>query len=90
MVTVIRTDPGDKERILKMGKEEKLAAIAEALDVDVEEISEDDVLESYDTWDSVAVLTLISFINDKFNRFPHASEIAELKTVKDVIDYLSE
>ena len=72
-----------------MGKDEKMEAIAEALDVDVDDLSEDDVLESYDTWDSVAVLTLISFINDKFNRFPHASEIADLKTVKDVLNYLS-
>lgn len=69
-----------------MTREEKMEIIADILEVDLDEVTEDAVLEDYDTWDSVAVLSVISVMNEKFNKFPHATEIRSYKTVKDLMD----
>lgn len=71
-----------------MTREEKLEIIADILEVNLEEVNEECILDDFDTWDSVAVLSVISVINEKFNRFPHASEIRQYKTVKDLMDNL--
>ena len=68
-----------------MSNEEKLEAIADALEMDIDEITEDTVLEDVETWDSVAVLSIIAIINDKFNRFPLADEILKYKTIGDLM-----
>ena len=69
-----------------MTRDEMLEIIADILEVEIDEVQEDKRLEDYDTWDSVAVLAVISVINEKFNRFPHASEIQKYVTVKDLMD----
>ncbi|MCH5265271.1 MAG: acyl carrier protein [Lachnospiraceae bacterium] len=69
-----------------MTSEEKMEIIADILEVDLEDVKEESVLEDYETWDSVAVLSVISVMNEEFNKFPHASEIREYKTVKDLMD----
>ena len=68
-----------------MTKEEKLEAIADILEVGTEELSENMVLEEFDTWDSVAVLSVIAVINEKFERFPLAEEILQYKTIGDLL-----
>lgn len=73
-----------------MTKQEKIEAIADILEVEIEEISEEKRLEDYDTWDSVAVLSVITFMNEHYNRFPHASEIKKYKTVGDLLSYMNE
>ncbi len=72
-----------------MTKEEKLEELAEILEEDAADLSEDMSLEEFDTWDSIAVLSIISLMNEKFNKYPHASEIRDLKTVGDVLEFIS-
>lgn len=45
-----------------MTREEKLEIIADILEVDVDDVKEDMVLEDFETWDSVAVLSVIAMI----------------------------
>lgn len=71
-----------------MTREEKLEIIADILEVDTEELLQEDELENYETWDSVAVLAVISVMNEKFNKFPHASEIREYKTVTSLMEHM--
>lgn len=71
-----------------MTREEKMETIADILELEEEEIKEDMVLDDIETWDSVAVLSVISVINEKFDRFPLAEEIRTYKTVRDLIDAL--
>ncbi len=71
-----------------MTREEKLEILADVLEMEVEEIDESQNLTDIETWDSVAVLSMIAVINDKFNRFPLAEELLKLKTVKDLMDSL--
>lgn len=69
-----------------MTREEKIQTIADILELEEEEVKEDLVLDEVETWDSVAVLSVISVINEKFDRFPLAEEIREYKTVRDLMD----
>ncbi len=69
-----------------MSREEKIETIADILEVDLDEISEESMLEEFETWDSIAVLGIISVITNETGRYPHAEEILQLKTVKDLMD----
>lgn len=71
-----------------MTREEKLEVIADILEVDAEEITVNSVLEDFETWDSVAILGVISAVNQETGRFLHASEIIRLKTVADLCELL--
>ncbi len=73
-----------------MSLEEKKELLADILEVDVEEVVEDRELVSYDTWDSVAVLSLISVLNEKTGKYPHAEEIKKLQTIGDVLKKFDE
>ena len=66
-----------------MTREEKLEVIADILEV--EEVEEDNVLEDFETWDSIAVLSVISIITEETGLFPHANEIKKFKTVSDIM-----
>ncbi len=71
-----------------MTREEKIETIADILEIDVEDVQEETLLEDIETWDSVAVLSLIAVINEQFDRFPLAEELTGLKTIKDLMDTL--
>lgn len=68
-----------------MTNEEKLVEIADILEMEVEEISADTVLTDIETWDSIAVLSYIAVMNDKFNKFPMADQIRAYKTIGDLM-----
>lgn len=68
-----------------MTNEEKLNEIADILEVEIEDVNKDTVLTDIDTWDSVAVLSFIAVMNDKFNKFPMADQIRAYKTVGDLM-----
>ena len=44
------------------------------------------ILDDLENWDSVAVLSVISIINEEFDRYPDATEILSYKTVKDLMN----
>ena len=69
-----------------MSEKEKLQCIADAVEMGVDEISTDTVLEELENWDSVAILSIIAVINEKFNRYPSAEEIKQYKTVQNLMD----
>ena len=69
-----------------MTREEKREIIADILELEPEEFNEESILEEFETWDSVAVLSVISVISENTGRFPHADEIKELKTVADLMN----
>jgi len=71
-----------------MTEQEKMETLADILELDEDEISRDTVLEECEAWDSIAVLSVISVMNEQFNRFPHADEIRQYGTVGDLMDAL--
>ena len=69
-----------------MTREEKLEIIADILEVEVDELEDDMVLEEFETWDSVAVLSVIAMMDEKFGKYPHASEIRQYVRVIDLLN----
>ena len=69
-----------------MTREEKIEIIADILEVEPEEVQEDMVLEDFETWDSVAVLSVIAMMDEKFGKYTHASEIRSYIKVGDLME----
>ena len=69
-----------------MTREEKIEIIADILEVEPDEGQEDMVLEDFETWDSVAVLSVIAMMDEKFGKYPHASEIRSYIKVGDLME----
>lgn len=69
---------------------EVIGIIADILEEDVDAIVEDKELTEYENWDSVAVLSVISVVNERKGQYLHASEIAKLITVSDLMKLLGE
>ena len=68
-----------------MTREEKIEIIADILEVEPDEGQEDMVLEDFETWDSVAVLSVIAMMDEHFGKYPHASEIRSYIKVGDLM-----
>lgn len=68
-----------------MSDQEKMEIIADILELEVEELNVDMVLEEIEAWDSVAVLSVISVMDENFGKLPHASEILKCNTVSDLM-----
>ena len=68
-----------------MTREEKIDIIADILEVEPDEVQEDMVLEDFETWDSVAVLSVIAMMDEHFGKYPHASEIRSYIKVGDLM-----
>ena len=66
-------------------REEKIEIIADILEVEPDEVQEDMVLEDFETWDSVAVLSVIAMMDEHFGKYPHASEIRSYIKVGDLM-----
>ena len=71
-----------------MTEQEKMEELVDVLEMDLGEFDRDTVLEEVETWDSVAVLSFIAFMNEKFDKIFHASEIAVCKTGGDLMDMM--
>lgn len=62
--------------------EELNKELADILEVD--SVSDDKLLAEYDMWDSLARLTLLSFIDKQYGVNLFQSDIANVKTVADI------
>ncbi len=73
-----------------MTDEQKLEEIANILEMEVDELNQETVLDDTGTWDSVAVLSVIAIINEKFNKFPDSKDILACNTIGDLMAIMSE
>ena len=60
-----KINKGENERT----REEKIEIIADILEVEPDEVQEDMVLEDFETWDSVAVLSVIAMMDEHFGKY---------------------
>jgi len=65
--------------------QEKIALVEECMDLDEGTLKMEDLLSSYDEWDSVSGLSIISMIDTHFNKMITGNEIKNVKTVSDII-----
>ena len=70
-----------------MTQEEKLEALAEALDRDIGELKPEITLDSIG-WDSMAMLSVIAMAKTRFSKKIAGSQIREFTTVQDILSAL--
>lgn len=68
-----------------MTNKEKLGLLEEMLDVDEGSLQETMNLSEVDAWDSMAAISLIALVDDKFDKQISANEIRTFKTIGDII-----
>ncbi len=73
-----------------MKKSEFYRELEEVLEADSGSISGDEVLADFDAWDSLAVLTFIAMVDEKFEVTLTASKLALVKTVTDLVALLGD
>ena len=73
-----------------MTDEEKIQLIAEVMDIDASEISPEMKLADLDSWDSVALLSFIAMMDEKFNKAIKGAEIRSFVTIQDAMDVMKE
>ena len=71
-----------------MKKTEFYNELIEFLELEVEEINENTEFSSIDGYDSMAVMSLIAFCDEKFSTKISAQQIQKLTTVGSLMDFL--
>ena len=75
-----------------MNRDEAFGRLSEImediLELEPEDVSEDLSQENCDEWDSLAQMTLMVSVENEFGVKFNAKEMAELKSVKSILDYL--
>ncbi len=68
-----------------MELQEKLALIEEVLDVEEGSLKPETELADVDEWDSIAALSLIVMLDEKFEKTVSGTQIKALETVNDIL-----
>ena len=71
-----------------MNLREKLALIEEVLDVETGSLTPETLLAEVDEWDSIAALSLIVMLDEKFEKTVSGVQIKALASVNDILDYM--
>ena len=71
-----------------MELQEKLALIEEVLDVEEGSLKPETELADVDEWDSIAALSLIVMLDEKFEKTVSGAQIKALETVNDILAFM--
>ena len=71
-----------------MNSQEKLALIEEVLDVETGGLTPETLLAEVGEWDSIAALSLVVMLDEKFEKTVSGVQIKALASVNDILDYM--
>ena len=71
-----------------MNLQEKLTLIEEVLDVETGSLTPETLLAEVDEWDSIAALSLVVMLDEKFEKTVSGVQIKALASVNDILDYM--
>ena len=71
-----------------MDLQEKIALIEEVLDVEAGSLTSETLLADVDEWDSIAALSLIVMLDEKFEKTVSGAQIKALASVSDILVYM--
>ena len=71
-----------------MNLQEKLALIEEVLDVETGSLPPETLLAEVGEWDSIAALSLVVMLDEKFEKTVSGVQIKALASVNDILDYM--
>lgn len=66
----------------------KLALLEETLDTDEGALKPETVLDDLESWDSLAMLSLIAMLDEEFGKTITGKELKALNTVADILAYM--
>lgn len=69
---------------------EKLQIIADALGTETTNVQPGVLLEGIEEWDSMGVISVISMLDKMFGVNLNMNEIAALRSVDDILEYMKE
>ena len=69
-----------------MTKDEFLTELAEVLDLPEGHLNGKEVLEELPEWDSLAVMSFIAFVDEKFKYIISGDKLVKAKTIDDLFD----
>lgn len=72
-----------------MQKQEFLNSLVEELEIESVNVKENTKFDSIEEYDSMAVLSIIAFVDENFGKQVEAEQIAKLVTVKDLMVLLN-
>ena len=72
-----------------MTQEEKIALLEDMMELDENTLQMNTLLADLDEWDSLAAVSLIVLLDEKFKSRITASEIKKLRTVSDILAYMN-
>ena len=72
-----------------MLKQEFLELTADALDVDVSDLSFDTKLHELDEWDSIGQLSFIGLVDDNFSIDSDIEKLTECDSISQLFDYIN-
>lgn len=73
-----------------MSNEEKLALLADMLEVETEDLSPAIKLSELDEWDSFARLSFMSLVDDNYGKLISSADIKKYETVADLLAVMTE
>lgn len=71
-----------------MTQEEKIALLADMLEIETSALAPETTLDSIDEYNSMAKLSLIVLMDDECGKKLTGEQIREFKTVKDILDFM--
>lgn len=70
-------------------KEQVINLLAEILEIEENDLTEETILDDLEQWDSMAKLSLIVVMSDEFCLKATSSDIKKFKQVKDIIKFIT-
>ena len=71
-----------------MNLQEKLALIEEVLDVEAGSLTCETMLADIEEWDSIAALSLIVMLDEKFEKTVSGAQIKAMASISDILAYM--
>lgn len=71
-----------------MLEKEKINLLEEMLELDEGTLNDQMSLDEVENWDSMAAITLIALIDEKFGKQLTGAQIKKFDKVKDILDYM--
>ena len=69
-----------------MDLKEKIELVAEILEIDSSDFDLETQLDTLEQWDSMAALSYIVVMGEKFGISPKPEDVKKLKTIQDIVD----
>lgn len=69
-----------------MNLNEKMQLVAELLELEVDDFTPQTELDSLEEWDSLAAISYVVMMDEKFGVAAKPDDIKEFKTIQDILD----